>query len=253
MIKNTAVRLGTLIAAAAVIVSGTACHAVAATTTATPARTWGAIGDSITYGLGTSDPATKAYPVVAGAAGRGFAGQCLVATTCFWQPLVSSFPTELAYLHDTAGVDAVVVEIGINDLSQNVTDQAYIDAFHRLKLEGRARGVRVILSTITPRAAAHPFTADQDAQRERVNTWIRGHVSYVDYAAALGGNVMLPEYDSGDGLHPNDQGAVEMGNTLAAWIAAGQASTVKRHPVAARVCVRAPCSAKPGNREEWRA
>jgi lysophospholipase L1-like esterase len=181
--------------------------------------TWGAVGDSITYGVGSSDRATKAYPVQAGIAGRGVAGQCLVALGCSWQPLVETFPSELANLQHTDDVDAVAVEIGVNDLGR-VTDQQYVDAYARLKAEGAAQGVRVVLSTITPFGRAHDFSSVQEQQRERINTWIRGQDAYVDYDAALRSGLRLrSQYDCGDGQHPNDAGYARMAQALDRWIA----------------------------------
>jgi lysophospholipase L1-like esterase len=178
---------------------------------------WAAVGDSITYGVGSSDPATRAYPVRAGVTGHGISGQCLVTTGCHGRPLVETFPRDLGYLrqHD---VHAVVVEIGINDLG-HVTDQQYVDAYARLRADGAAQGVRVVLSTITPFGVTHPVPAGQEQQRERVNAWIRSRGAYVDYDAALSnGRGLDPSYDSGDGMHPDDAGHARMAEALDSWI-----------------------------------
>jgi lysophospholipase L1-like esterase len=181
-------------------------------------QTWGAVGDSITSGRGASDPATMSYPAQAGVAGLGLPGQCLVAPACNWRPLVDTFPGELAQLQRTDGVDAVVVEIGINDLG-HITDRQFRDAYTRLRTEGASRGVRVVLSTITPYGESNRSSPALEQQRERVNAWIRSQPEYVDYAAALeADHRMRPEYDSGDGLHPGDAGCARMALALRAWI-----------------------------------
>jgi lysophospholipase L1-like esterase len=181
--------------------------------------TWGAVGDSITYGVGSSDPATLAYPVQAGVTAHGIAGQCLVTSGCAGQPLVVTFPKELTLLRRAGDVAAVVVETGINDLG-HVTDQQYLDAYARLRSEGAAQGVRVVLSTITPFGETHPLPRSEERQRERINAWIRSERVYVDYDAALrSGRRLDPRYDSGDGMHPGDAGHTRMAEALDSWIA----------------------------------
>jgi len=181
--------------------------------------TWAAVGDSITYGVGSSDPAAMSYPGQAGVVGHGVPGQCLVAVGCSGQPLVQSLPGELAFLQRNDDVTSVVVEIGINDLG-HVTDRQYVDAYTRLKSEAADQGVRVVLSTITPFGSSHPVSTAVERQRERVNSWIRSQGPYVDYDAALrGGGQMRPRLDSGDGLHPDDAGHAAMAQALDRWIA----------------------------------
>jgi hypothetical protein len=180
--------------------------------------TWGAVGDSITYGVGSSDPATLAYPVQAGVAAHGIVGQCLVTPGCAGQPLVVTFPKELDLLRREGDVAAVVVEVGINDLG-HVADRQYLAAYARLRAEGAAQGVRVILSTITPFGVTHPPPRSKEQQRERINSWIRSQRVYVDYDAALRtGQRLDPRYDSGDGMHPDDAGHARMAEALDSWI-----------------------------------
>jgi lysophospholipase L1-like esterase len=181
--------------------------------------TWGAVGDSLTHGVGSSDLTTKSYPAQAGVVGHGVPGQCLVALGCSSQPLVESFPSELDYLQRYDDVTSVVVEIGINDLG-HVTDRQYVEAYARLKSEGAAQGVRVVLSTMTPFASTYRVSSAVERQRERINSWIRHQGAYVDYDAALRAGVnMRPRFDSGDGLHPDDAGHAQMARALDRWIA----------------------------------
>ena len=181
--------------------------------------TWGAVGDSITYGLGSSDPATMAYPVQAGVRGHGIVGQCLVTSGCEGQPLVETFPSELSRLRQEGDVVAVVVEVGINDLG-HVTDRQYLAAYARLRAEGAAQDVRVVLSTITPFGRTHPLPRSKEQQRERINAWIRSQGAYVDYDAALrSGRLLDPRYDCGDGMHPSDAGHARMAEALDTWVA----------------------------------
>ena len=185
----------------------------------TPKAVWGAVGNSITFGTGTSDPATKAYPVVAGVPAIGLPAQML--TEAFvWPPLTETFEGEIADLQASDDVNAVVVEIGINDLHLHKSDSTIIKAFRKVVGIGHDDGFRVVLATITPFGPSFDATATMKSQRIRINTWIRGRAYYVDFAKALGGKVMKAEYDSGDGLHPGDVGAARLGSVLKAWVAA---------------------------------
>jgi len=176
-------------------------------------QVWGAIGDSITYGIGSSDPATKSYPARAGIPGHGRPGQGLVVSG-WWPPLLDTFSDDLRQMVADHGVNTVVLEVGINDLSFGITDQQYFDGYTQVKALGAAQGVRVVFSTITPFGPERQgVTPEMQAQRQRVNAWIRGHRRYVDFAAGLGGDVLAPAYDS-DGLHPNDAGHERLAQVL---------------------------------------
>lgn len=193
-----------------------ACGSSSASTGAT-VQTWGAVGDSITMGWGSSDQATKAYYVLAGVPAAANPGQCLIADGCAGTPLDQTFATELSWLRDTRGVTSVVVEIGVNDLGR-VSDEQLEAAYAHLLSTGAAYGFRVVLSTITPGGPSR-FSAVQESQREQVNGWLREQGQVVDYAVALGGNVLAPAFDSGDGLHPSDAGHAAMAAALDVFIA----------------------------------
>lgn len=211
-----------------------AAPACAARPVSTGPTTWGVVGDSITWGVGASDPA-HAYPALAGVVGRGFPGQCLVATDCFWIPLDTDLPATLEDFAQHFGVTGVVAEIGVNDLGQ-ITDRQYHLGYRELLAEGAAQGVRVVLSTMTPFGPEHAVTAAQESQRERINAWLRRVGPVVDYSAALSvGNQLRPAYDSGDGLHPSDAGHARMAQVLTLWM-------VSQRRAAAPVCLRFPCS-----------
>ena len=183
-------------------------------------KVWGIVGDSIALGVGTTNPFTKSFPRVAGIPGSANPGQCLVATTCGSKPLVVTFPTQLKYLRQSrGGVNAVVVEMGLNDLVRGITNQAYVNAFHKLQTEAAGQHVLVVFSTITPRSAAQPYTSKQEAQRRWVNGWIRHQGPFVYFSTVLGGHAMLPRYSNPGGQHPNDAGAAAMGHALTDWIA----------------------------------
>jgi len=128
------------------------------------------------------------------------------------------------------GVTAVIVLIGINDISWAGTafapDQprptlAELQAGYRsLVRQAHAHGLRVTGATLPPFAGALPgtplddyFSVEKDALRIQLNDWIRQSDAFdtvLDLDQALRDPAapqrLLPRYDSGDHLHPGDAG-----------------------------------------------
>jgi lysophospholipase L1-like esterase len=118
----------------------------------------------------------------------------------------------------------VVVLIGVNDLGhpgtsapldERVTPEDLVAGYLQLIARARERGLTVIGATITPfHQDDFGFdTPENQEARRRVNAWIRGAGAFdavVDFDAAVRDPArperMLPAFDSGDGLHPNDAG-----------------------------------------------
>jgi lysophospholipase L1-like esterase len=80
-------------------------------------------------------------------------------------------------------------------------------------LRARARGIRIIAGTLTPYKGAAYFDTRGEEKRELVNAWIRTAKEFdgvIDFDAALRDPAALTQmkaaYDSGDHLHPNDEG-----------------------------------------------
>ncbi|WP_455353528.1 SGNH/GDSL hydrolase family protein [Streptomyces sp. SYSU K217416] len=115
-----------------------------------------------------------------------------------------------------AGVRAVVVAIGVNDIlgTPQQTDPARItDGLRELTRRAHARGLPVIGATVMPFGGHRGHTAERDAVRRSVNATIRaGGVfdAVVDFDRALrdpyAPDRLRPGYDSGDHLHPSDAG-----------------------------------------------
>ncbi len=148
-------------------------------------------------------------------------------------------PNALARIHrdlfGQSGVRAVIVLEGVNDLgtltqtapappaSHTALVSQLIAAYAQIIAEGHAHGLTMIGGTITPWAGAavyHP-DADNEADRQQVNAWIRaaGHFDAVaDFDAALRDpqhpERLLPAYDSGDHLHPSPAGYRAMAGTV---------------------------------------
>jgi lysophospholipase L1-like esterase len=135
-----------------------------------------------------------------------------------------SFGDEFANVEDRydrdvlglAGVTHVVIYAGTNDIGigTGCPAEEIIAAFTRLVERAHEQGVQVMIATITPRTS---YTALQNRERFEVNAWLRrgGDCSdlcdeIVDFDSVIAWyvnpNSINPEYDSGDGIHPNAEG-----------------------------------------------
>jgi lysophospholipase L1-like esterase len=137
-----------------------------------------------------------------------------------------------------AGVGYVIVGLGINDIlfpafpftpaRERVSAEDMVSGYRQLIASGHRKGIRVIATTNPPfensafeGLVPSFYTAEREALRQKVNDWIRGSDEFdgvVDLDAVLRdpGHLtqLLPAYDSGDHLHPNDAGSVAEGNAI---------------------------------------
>jgi lysophospholipase L1-like esterase len=122
------------------------------------------------------------------------------------------------------GVKAVVIEMGLNDIikppRRHTADQI-VEGLRQLVKEAHARGIRAVGGTLTPFGGHRGYQPRLDAIRQQVNEEIRaGKVfdAVVDFDAALrdpaNPNRLRPAYDSGDHLHPSDNGYRAMAEAL---------------------------------------
>jgi lysophospholipase L1-like esterase len=134
----------------------------------------------------------------------------------------------------TAGVEYMIVLIGINDighpgtgtipLSETVTPNDLIGGYRQLIARAHEKGIAVFGATLTPfEGTVFPgyYTPAKEAVREAVNNWIRSSDEFdgvIDFEKAVRDpshpTRMLPAYDSGDHLHPNDLGMQAMANAI---------------------------------------
>jgi lysophospholipase L1-like esterase len=134
-----------------------------------------------------------------------------------------------------AGAHTLIVMEGINDLggldrvethSQAAHDELVMRleaAFTQMVTRARAHGIKVLGATLTPYVGSdyyHPSEASE-ADRVKLNEWIRHSGSFdgvVDFDEALRDPAhldrMLPQYDSGDHLHPGPAGYKRMGEAV---------------------------------------
>lgn len=116
------------------------------------------------------------------------------------------------------GARYVIVLIGINDIKKNFSADSLIAGYRALITQARAKGMKIYGATLTPYGRA---TNEQETHRQAVNRWIRTSGEYdavIDFDALLRdpANVrrLLPLYDVGDSLHPNNAGHDAMGNAI---------------------------------------
>ncbi len=131
------------------------------------------------------------------------------------------------------GVKYVILMEGINNigipgafgLANEVVSAAAIIAGHKqLIARARERGLLIFGGTLTPfEGTIFPgyYTPEGEAKRQAVNAWIRSSGAFdavIDFDKALRDPAhpgrLLPAYDSGDHLHPNDAGYRAMANAV---------------------------------------
>ncbi|GFE90041.1 GDSL-type esterase/lipase family protein [Steroidobacter agaridevorans] len=135
---------------------------------------------------------------------------------------------------NATGVDQVLIELGYGDIifptafgvpEEIVSAEQIIAGLKQLVRRARLGGLRVYGATIPPNAST-PFpnvhTPENEAKRQTVNQWIRTSRQFdavVEFDVTLRdpGNPLqlLPAYDSGDGIHPNDAGHEAMARAIA--------------------------------------
>lgn len=130
------------------------------------------------------------------------------------------------------GLEYVVVLLGVNDLghpgtsaplSEAVTAQDVIAGHRQLIARAHQHGLRIYGATITPFEGDTFgfFSPEHEAARQEVNRWIRTGGEYdavLDFDAAVRDpeqpQRLLPRYDSGDHLHPNDAGMAALAQSV---------------------------------------
>jgi lysophospholipase L1-like esterase len=120
------------------------------------------------------------------------------------------------------GLTDVILLEGINDLrGAGATADQVIAGYQKIIAQVHAAGARIFGATITPVEGCDRYTTALEQQRQKLNAWILvpGHFDgHIDFAHALADPTdplrMLPTYDSGDHLHPNDAGYTAMGNAI---------------------------------------
>ncbi|WP_116136830.1 SGNH/GDSL hydrolase family protein [Trinickia diaoshuihuensis] len=209
-----------------------------------------ALGDSITDGRGTTMDADRRWtddltrslannhvPVI----NAGISGGRLLSDGMGVSGLARLNRDVLA----RPNIKTVIVLLGTNDIgwpgSSFAPNEAPMKApmliagYRRLIERAHARGVRVVGGTIAPFEGALEgtdvhgyYTPDKDKVRQEVNAWIRQSGVFdavADFDSVLRDPThptrLLPAFDVGDHLHPNDAGNAAMAKALSPAIVFG--------------------------------
>ncbi|GGJ17839.1 SGNH hydrolase [Streptomyces brasiliensis] len=121
-------------------------------------------------------------------------------------------------------VKVVVVDLGVNDILRNpnlADPDRIVEGLRTLVRQAHARGLKVVGATLMPFGGHRGYTPAKEAVRQQINAEIRaGRVfdAVVDFDRALRDpydpRKLGPAYDSGDHLHPSDNGYQQMADTF---------------------------------------
>lgn len=197
------------------------------------------VGDSITDGITSTAGANHRWTDFLaerlreepgaprlGVLNQGISGNRLLIDGSRYSP--NNGPSVLTRLDRDAlsrtGVKAVIVEIGLNDLfktPRQFDPNKLVAGMRKVVKQAHARGLRVIGSTLTPFGGHRGYSVRMDNVRQEVNRQIRAGNVYdevVDFDKALrdpaAPHRLLPAYDSGDHLHPSDEGYKAMARAV---------------------------------------
>jgi lysophospholipase L1-like esterase len=192
-----------------------------------------AFGDSITDGYRSTVGANDRWPddlarrLLAGpprqvrsVVDEGISGNRILVNSVLF-----GVSAQARFLSDTAalsGARYVILLEGINDIGFSLTPVARIIAgYERLIAAAHAAGLKIFGATLTPFQGSGYYSAAGEAEREAINHWIRTSGAFdgvIDFDRALRDPAdplrLLPAYDSGDHLHPNDTGYQAMADAI---------------------------------------
>jgi lysophospholipase L1-like esterase len=192
-----------------------------------------AFGDSITDGYRSSvgadgrwpndlarrllaSPPGQVHPVV----DEGISGNRILADSVLFG--VSAQARFFRDAADVSGARYVILLEGINDIGFTLTPlRQLIAGYEDLIAAARAAGLKIFGATMTPFQGSGYYSAAGEAEREAVNHWIRTSGAFdgvIDFDRAVRDPAhplrLLPAYDSGDHLHPNDAGYQAMADAI---------------------------------------
>jgi lysophospholipase L1-like esterase len=206
-------------------------------------RVLAAFGDSITEGAGSTPGAQMSWPAQLS---RRLARHSALDD----RAVVNAGISGNRILHDggsqnglarferdalsIAGVTEVIVLEGINDLGvayapagpRDVVDaDDLIRAYRQMIESAHLRGVRIFGATILPYEGAVYFSPAGEAERVKVNTWIRDSGAFdgvidLDQVMRDPDNParLAADYEVGDRLHPNDAGYAAMADAVESFL-----------------------------------
>ena len=206
-------------------------------------------GDSLSAGSGSNlaDPAlwpAKAERLLDSAgpdwtvSNRSINGNGLVwKTRCFGTPAAERLKAELPSI---AAGSTIVLMAGVNDTIQPNLPAGFSECFDPTEwsaepivaalrdLARSAGGRRLLLATIPPFAGSEYHSAKAEAVRAETNRWIRASWpkgDVIDLDSVLGDrrdpSRLRADFNSGDGLHPNEAGAAAIAAAVAQMLGTG--------------------------------
>ncbi|WP_327234022.1 SGNH/GDSL hydrolase family protein [Streptomyces sp. NBC_01317] len=190
-----------------------------------------ALGDSITDGSNSTPDTNRRWPdllsarlqattgtTLKGVANEGISGNKVLTDGAG----VSALKRLDRDVLSQRGLRTVILLEGVNDIKANPAPTAaqLITAYRQIIDRTRARGACVVGATVMPYEGWPEWNANGEAIRQEVNRFIRSGAfdAVVDFDAAIRNPAaptkMLPAYDAGDHLHPNDAGMKLMADTV---------------------------------------
>jgi lysophospholipase L1-like esterase len=200
-------------------------------------------------------PGLIAWSARLGIVNRGIAGNRLLRDPgeqpLFGRAALERFDRDVLA---TAGVRHLVVLIGINDighpgtgtipLPEEPTSDELIAGYRQLIARAHEKGIAIYGATLTPfEGTIFPgyYTPAKEQLRQAVNHWIRSSEEFdgvIDFDRAVRDPArpsrVLPAYDSGDHLHPNDLGMQALANAIPLQLFRGLGGTADASGTAAR-------------------
>jgi lysophospholipase L1-like esterase len=195
-----------------------------------------AFGDSITDGAGSASDSNSRWPDVLARRlsshhfrismlNEGIAGNCILHD-CIGPNALARFDRDVL---GQAEVRFVIVLEGINDIGTSstlgdLTAADIIAGLTQLVRRAHARDLKIFAATLTPfEGTTIPgyFSLQGEMKREAINEFIRTSGTFddvIDFDKVVRDpshpTQLLPAYDSGDHLHPNDAGYNAMGGAI---------------------------------------
>ncbi|MCC5804342.1 GDSL-type esterase/lipase family protein [Rossellomorea vietnamensis] len=121
------------------------------------------------------------------------------------------------------GIKALILHQGLNDIRHypEYDAEKIIGRMKKIINSTHDQGLKIYGGTLTPFKGSGMFTARGEKTRQEVNHWIRTSGEFdgvIDFDKALRDpdepEHYLKKYDSGDHLHPNDEGYKKMADTV---------------------------------------
>lgn len=208
--------------------------------TSKPTRVIIAFGDSITDGFRTTPNTNRDWPAVLAVRLRenepaeqwavlnmGYSGNRVIRDGADVSALARFGRDALSRI----GARWIIFLEGINDIGfaalpgapaeEQVTADDLIAADRELIERAHLRGLKMMGATLTPYEGSPAYTAHGETIREGLNRWIRTSGAFdavVDFDAATRDPAdhkrLRPSYDSGDHIHPNDEGNLAMAKAV---------------------------------------